>query len=111
MAEYERPPTATSSTTVTETRSSNGNGFLYFAIGALIVAVGVLGWMFYDGGWQQERSASSADAAIERTANAIGNAAEDIGDSAREATRKLPEPAPAPAQPAPAPAPAPGNPG
>jgi hypothetical protein len=28
-----------------EQRSGN-NGFLYFAIGALIVAVGVLGWMF-----------------------------------------------------------------
>ncbi len=29
--------------------SGSGNGFLYFAIGALIVAVGVLGWMFYNG--------------------------------------------------------------
>jgi hypothetical protein len=109
MAEYERPP-ASSSSTVTETRSSGGNGFLYFAIGALIVAVGVLGWMFYDGSWRQDRT---ADTAIERTADAIGDAADDIGDSAREAARNVqPAPAPQPAQPAPATPPAePSNPG
>ena len=89
--------------------SSGGNGFLYFAIGALIVAVGVLGWMFYDGGWQQNRT----DSAIERTADKIGDAAEDLRDSAREAARSIPPaPAPAPAQPAPVTPPAqPGNPG
>src|SRR5262245_401605 len=109
MAEYERP--TSSSSTVTETRSSGGNGFLYFAIGALIVAVAVLGWMFYDGSWRQDRS---ADPAVERTANAIGNAAEDIGDAARDAARNVPAPAPAPApaQPSPITPPAqPGNPG
>ena len=106
MAEYERPTSSTS--TVTETRSG-GNGFLYFAIGALIVAVGVLGWMFYDGSWRQDRS---ADTAIERTADAIGDAADDIGDASRNAARNIPAPAPAPApaQPAPVtpPAPTPG---
>lgn len=75
-----------------------GNGFLYFAVGALIVAVGVLTWMFYSG----QTTRSSSDSAVERAADAIGDAADDIGDSARDATRNIPEPAPAPApQPAP----------
>ena len=52
----------------TEQRSSGGNGFLYFAIGALIVAVAVLGWMFYGGGgWGANSNASS----IERSADAL----------------------------------------
>ncbi len=78
----------------TEQRSSGGNGFLYFAIGALIVAVGVLGWMFYDGGWR-----NSNDTAIERSADAISDAADDVSDSVRDAARNVP--APAPPQPAP----------
>lgn len=78
----------------TEPRSSGNNGFLYFAIGALIVAVAVLGWMFYDGGWQ-----SSNDTAIERSADAIGDAADDVSDSVRDASRAVPTPPPA--QPAP----------
>jgi hypothetical protein len=106
MAEYERPPTSSTST-VTETRSG-GNGFLYFAIGALIVAVGVLGWMFYDGSWRQDRS---ADTAIERTADAIGDAADDIGDASRNAARNIPAPAPAPAPAQPAPVTPPATPG
>lgn len=85
------------------TERGGGSGFLYFAIGALIVAVGVLGWMFYDGGWRTDRS---ADTAIERSADAIGDAADDIGDAARDATRSIPSPAPAP-QPAPQPPPNP----
>ena len=76
----------------TEERSGGGNAFLYFAVGALIVAVGVLGWMFYDGQWRTEDSTSTA---IERSADAIGDAAEDVSDSARDATP------PQPAQPAP----------
>ena len=94
-----------------EERSSGGNGFLYFAIGALIVAVGVLAWMFYAGPWSQQQR---TDSAIERTADAIGDAADDISDSARDAARNVPAPAPAPvpAQPAPATPPAqPSNPG
>ena len=76
----------------TEQRSGGSNGFLYFAIGALIVAVGVLGWMFYDGGWR-----SSNDTAIERSADRISDAADDIGDSVKDAARNVPAPAPAPA--------------
>ena len=105
MAEYERPTSSTS--TVTETRSG-GNGFLYFAIGALIVAVGVLGWMFYDGSWRQDRP---ADTAIERTADKIGDAADDLGNAARDAARNIPAPAPAPAPAQPAPVTPPATPG
>jgi hypothetical protein len=82
------------------TDRGGGNGFLYFAIGALIVAVGVLGWMFYDGGWR-----TSADNAIERSADALGDAADDIGDAARDAARSIPTPTPPQPQPAPSPAP------
>jgi hypothetical protein len=87
---------------VEEGRTSGGNGFLYFAVGALIVGVGVLGWMYYNGQTHQSRS----DTAVERIADSVGDAANKIGDSAREATQKLPAPAPVPA---PAPAPAPTN--
>lgn len=80
--------------------SGSGNGFLYFAIGALIVAVGVLGWMFYNG----QSSQNSGDTAIERAADSIGSAADKIGDSAKDAARTVPQPAPAP-QPAPQPPP------
>jgi hypothetical protein len=75
-----------------EVRGGSGNGFLYFAVGALIVAVGALAWMFYSG----ETSHSKADTAIERMADSVGDAADDIGDSAREATRNMPAPQPAP---------------
>ena len=85
----------------TEERSSSNNAFLYFAVGALIVAVGVLGWMFYDGQWRSDDDAASA--AIERSADAIGDAADDVSDSVRDAARSTP--APQPPQPAPATAP------
>jgi hypothetical protein len=89
----------------TEERSGN-NAFLYFAVGALIVAVGVLGWMFYDGQWRQQDSASTA---IERSADAIGDAADDVSDSVRDAARSTPAPQPQPAPATPPPAePAPG---
>jgi hypothetical protein len=79
----------------TEERGGGNNAFLYFAVGALIVAVGVLGWMFYDGQWRSDDD--SASAAIERSADAIGDAAEDVSDTVRDAA-----PAAQPAQPAPA---------
>jgi hypothetical protein len=80
-------------TIVTPAGARKGNGFLYFAVGALIVAVGVLGWIFYSG--QTNRAAP--ESAVERAADAIGDAADDISDSARDATRNIPEPQPAPA--------------
>jgi hypothetical protein len=93
-------------TVVTPAGTRKGHGFLYFAVGALIVAVGVLAWMFYSG----ETNRSSADSAVERAADAIGDAADDIGDSARDAPRNIPAPQPAPA-PAPQPVPTPPPPG
>ncbi len=66
----------------TETRESN-HGFLYFIVGALIVGVIVLGFLFYNGNLGQ----SSTDASIERSADAIGDAADRIGDSAEDAAR------------------------
>ncbi|MBP9234151.1 MAG: hypothetical protein KBF30_05715 [Hyphomonadaceae bacterium] len=77
---------------VEENRTRGGNGFLYFAVGALIVAVGVLAWMFYSG----QTNRSSADTALERVADSVSDAADDIGDSARDAARTVPQPAPAP---------------
>lgn len=86
-------------TVVTPAGTHKGNGFLYFAVGALIVAVGVLAWMFYGG----QTNRSSTDTAVERAADAIGDAADDISDSARDASRNIPAPQPAPPpQPAPA---------
>lgn len=98
------------------TDRGSGNGFLYFAIGALIVAVAVLGWMFYGGGFSNNSSTStdSANSALERSADAIGNAADRVGDAANNAASRIPAPAPQPAQPAqpaPNPSPAPTNPG
>ena len=93
----------------TEERSGGNNAFLYFAVGALIVAVGVLGWMFYDGQWRTEDSASSA---IERSPDAIGDAADDVSDSVRDAARQAPAPQPQPAPATPPPAePSPASPG
>ena len=81
-----------------EERRTGGNGFLYFAVGALIVAVGVLAWMFYNG----ESNRANDGTALERVADSVSDAADDIGDSARDAARNIPQPAPAP-EPAPAP--------
>lgn len=68
----------------TEVRESN-HGFLYFIVGALIVGVVILGFLFYNGNLGSQRS--STDAAIERSADAIGDAADRIGDSAQDAAR------------------------
>jgi hypothetical protein len=56
------------------------------------VAVGVLGYMYYNG---QSRS----DTAVERSADKIGDAARDIGDAAKDAAHNMPTPAPQPVQP------------
>ncbi|RYD90610.1 MAG: hypothetical protein EOP61_29175 [Sphingomonadales bacterium] len=88
---------------IEERRTTSGNnGFLYFAVGALIVAVGVLAWMFYNG----ESNRSRSDTALERVADSVGDAARDIGDSAKDAARNVPTP-----QPTPAPAAPPATPG
>lgn len=85
--------------TTVDTGRSGGNGFLYFVVGALIVGVGVLAWMFYNG----ETNRTSEDTALERVADSVDDAADDIGDAARN----TPRPAPPAPQPTPAPTPAP----
>ncbi len=66
----------------TET-SGNSNGFLYFIVGVLVVAVIGLGIMFYNGGFGAP--ASPGERAIERSADAIGDAADKVGDAAKDA--------------------------
>ena len=61
------------------TETSNSNGFLYFIVGVLLLGVVVLGFMFFNGGLPGARSPE--ERAIDRTADAIGNAADKIGDS------------------------------
>ncbi|HEY7797459.1 MAG TPA: hypothetical protein VIA80_01740 [Hyphomonadaceae bacterium] len=72
----------------TEVRESN-HGFLYFIVGALIVGVIILGFLFYNGNLGGQ---SSTDAAVERSADAIGDAADRIGDSAEDAARNAAPP-------------------
>jgi hypothetical protein len=92
------------------TTSGGSHGFLYFAIGALIVAVIVLGWMFYGGGVDtSDRVAENT--ALERSADAIGDAAEDVSDAVRSTPPPAPAPAPTPPQPAPTTPPAEPSPG
>ncbi len=86
---------------VEERRESGGNGMLYFIVGALVVAVGVLAWMMFG----QPQQPSSAEDALSRAADSIGEAADKVGDAARDAVPNV-TPPPAP-QPAPVPAPTP----
>ena len=74
-----------------DTRTGS-NGFLYFAVGALIVAVGVLGYLAFS---DQPSSKSPSP----RSADQISKTARDIGDAAKNAARKLPTPLPQPVQP------------
>jgi len=76
-------PTAATTTTTT-TGGGKSHGFLYFTVGALIVAVGVLAWMFCGG----QTSQPAPESAIERAADAVGDAA-----------RSIPTPQPGPAVP------------
>jgi hypothetical protein len=63
------------------TETSGSNGFLYFIVGILLVAVVVLGVMFFNGGFETR---SPTERAIDRTADAIGDAADKVGDAAKE---------------------------
>lgn len=90
---------------IEERRTSGGNGFLYFVVGALVIGVAVLAYIMLSG---QPRTAE--DDALGRAADSIGDAADSISDSARDAARNMPQvPAPQPA-PAPTPAPVPATP-
>lgn len=81
----------------TEARSG-GNGFLYFIVGALVVIVGVLGYVMYSGGASQ----TNANAALERSADAVGDAANAVENRAKQTPDVQPIPAPNLATPGPA---------
>ncbi len=70
----------------TEVRESN-HGFLYFIVGALIVGLVVLGFLFFNGNLDGR---SATDASIERSADAVGDAADSIGDAAEDVARTPP---------------------
>jgi len=61
----------------TET-SGNSNGFLYFIVGAMLIALVVLGIMYFNGGF-----GGTADGPIENAAESVGEAADEVGDAAR----------------------------
>lgn len=93
------PATATTTSERYVTREkTGGSGMLYFIVGALVVAVGVIGYLMYEG----STTSSSRDTAIERSADAIGDAANRIGDSIDDMTTRQPQtnPQPHPVQPA-----------
>jgi len=65
----------------TETQSGGGNGFLYFIVGALLVAVIGMGvWMYARGG-------HVAQSPTDRAISQVGNAAQKVGESAERATK------------------------
>jgi len=56
--------------------SGSSNGTLYFVVGALVVAVIVLGVMFFN--------AERSDSPLENAAEAVSEAADEVGDAARK---------------------------
>lgn len=68
----------------TETQSGSSNGFLYFIVGALLIAVIGMGVWMANGGHIGQ---SSTDRAITRSADAVGDAAKNVGDAAKNATQ------------------------
>ncbi len=57
----------------------NSNCFLYFIVGALVVVVVGFGIMYFNGGLVKQSP-------TDRAANAVANAAENIGEAAKDAT-------------------------
>jgi hypothetical protein len=58
--------------------SGSSNGFLYFIVGAMLIAMIVLGFMYFNGGF-----GAPADGPMENAAEAVGEAADEVGDAAR----------------------------
>lgn len=57
--------------------SGSSNGFLYFIVGALVVGVIVLAVMFF--------TSQRNDSPMENAAEAVAEAADEVGDAARNA--------------------------
>jgi len=103
-------PVTTDRTVIRDERRGGGHGFLYFIVGALVVAIGAMGYIYYE----NRRTQTASQTQTEQKLNSIGDAANKLGDTVREATRGADQrpqnqPAPQPVQPAqpaePAPAP------
>lgn len=62
-------------------RTGSSNGFLWFVVGALVVAVAVLGVMYSTDSGLFHRSPA------EKAANAVSDAAHDAADGLRDAAR------------------------
>ncbi len=60
--------------------SGSSNGFLYFIVGALVVGMIVLAVMFFNGGF------GAPATPMERAADAVSDAAREVGDAAKDAT-------------------------
>lgn len=61
--------------------SNENNGFLYFAVGALLVAVAVLGFAYVDSG---EETSNPVTAVVETTENAADEAGDNMEQSTSE---------------------------
>lgn len=82
-------------------QSSSSGGVLYFVVGALVVAVAGLGYMYFNGQMRPQTPGEKAGDALAGDA-AAGDAARDLGGVAKNAARNLnppTTPAPKPVQP------------
>jgi uncharacterized membrane protein YqiK len=62
---------------------SNNHGGLYFIVGILVVGLGILAYFMFAGNGAGPAPANSA---VERSADAVGDAADKVGDTAKGAT-------------------------
>jgi len=58
--------------------TSKNSGMLYFLVGILLVAVVAIGYFVVTG----NRVSSGPESAVERSADALGDAADKVGDAA-----------------------------
>ena len=60
----------------TESSGSSNNGFLYFIVGAMLVAMVVFGIMYFNGGF-----GGASDGPIENAAESVGQAADEVASN------------------------------
>ena len=58
--------------------SGSSNGFLYFIVGAMLLALVVFGFMYFNGGF-----GGASDGPIENAAESVGEAADQATSAAR----------------------------
>jgi hypothetical protein len=64
------------------TESESNHGGLYFIVGILVVGLAILAYFMFAG----DRGGTPVNTAIERSADAVDNAADKVGDAAQGAT-------------------------